>query len=735
MNASITDSSRFTTDSDGQWITAEFSSPVKLVAGTDYYIMAKGTGASAANNIHIIGHQVASLPSDYTGGIGWTSSNSGVSWGSSNKDDYFFREYGLDLVLPTLPTVSINNGNYSTIARAVTLTLHSDDATTMQFRNETSSWSTNETYGTSKAWNLSIGYGTKNVSVRFWNANGSASAYDTIAYVDAVTTVTNPYPANASTGISLLPHMNITLGNYSHNTRLRVFTSYYSPLLLMGGGYVFWGLSYNVTVSSNGVKWFNLTTPLTAGTQYCWFVEVMNTTSLAITYFPQSGTIITPGTFDIGFDTPHHAWLFNTTSISLSLSINHPVDDSVETEASWKGTNEHNLVFNITNNTLSHSYYVYMTAKVRLKGTSWRTMNEVRVTSVPETNGDVVYDLSTYTPYSHAEYNITLRAYDYTLNGDLLDDASYRAFLSPNANVTMNFTLGSPVSTTKNQRFSIRSCDPPANDNEGIDAVSYGFRCQVAVNTTTGTPEMFFFVCDDEGNVLTYGTRMSTDACFQDYTIGLGKFEPRKHYIVVVGYFWDGTKSASCVDWGTLPLSTTETHDFYDDTCQLVGNFSYEWMNFDIPKTYRIFLGAGADSSFYGYRIMFWTYPAGESPPTGGGTTDPTDTSTGSTWGHDNIGQLETNTGITGLMIIAGLIIVALFAIMPYLIIKKKGQNVPTPIFAFFGLFGAVLSYGMGLFPLWFFILPTFFCIFIIIYKLAGWVLANKELVTAEGKK
>jgi hypothetical protein len=96
----------------------------------------------------------------------------------------------LDSVRPT-GGITINGGAASTATRSVTLTLAATDAAPasgvayMRFRNGSAgTWSRWQPYGTSKAWTLTTGAGTKRVEVQFrdWAANNSLIAYDTIVY-------------------------------------------------------------------------------------------------------------------------------------------------------------------------------------------------------------------------------------------------------------------------------------------------------------------------------------------------------------------------------------------------------------------------------------------------------------------------------------------------------------------------------------------------------------------------
>ncbi len=91
-----------------------------------------------------------------------------------------------DTVAPT-GTVSINSGAASTNSTSATLTLTCSDSASgcsqMQFSNDNSTYSTLETYATSKSWTLSAGDGTKTVYVKYKDAAGNISA----AFNDTIT--------------------------------------------------------------------------------------------------------------------------------------------------------------------------------------------------------------------------------------------------------------------------------------------------------------------------------------------------------------------------------------------------------------------------------------------------------------------------------------------------------------------------------------------------------------------
>ncbi|MBN4063225.1 hypothetical protein JYT79_00435 [Cardiobacterium sp. AH-315-I02] len=90
-----------------------------------------------------------------------------------------------DTTPPTNTSITINNTATSTNSKTVTLNLNATDNTGvshMSFANESGSYSTWETYSTSKTWELSPAEGTKTVHVRYRDAvwNISATVSDSI---------------------------------------------------------------------------------------------------------------------------------------------------------------------------------------------------------------------------------------------------------------------------------------------------------------------------------------------------------------------------------------------------------------------------------------------------------------------------------------------------------------------------------------------------------------------------
>jgi hypothetical protein len=102
---------------------------------------------------------------------------------------------------PGLPTgsITINSGAASTNSTSVTLTLSCSDAqgcSQMRFSNDNITYSTPETYATTKAWTLTTGDGSKTVYVKFKDTPGNwSTAYSKSILLDNTVPTTSAFPA------------------------------------------------------------------------------------------------------------------------------------------------------------------------------------------------------------------------------------------------------------------------------------------------------------------------------------------------------------------------------------------------------------------------------------------------------------------------------------------------------------------------------------------------------------
>jgi hypothetical protein len=79
------------------------------------------------------------------------------------------------VITPINLSISINSGAIYTISRAVTLTLHADEADQCRYSNNGSVWTAWENYATTRAWNLTTGDGWKTVYYQCEDSKGKLS--------------------------------------------------------------------------------------------------------------------------------------------------------------------------------------------------------------------------------------------------------------------------------------------------------------------------------------------------------------------------------------------------------------------------------------------------------------------------------------------------------------------------------------------------------------------------------
>lgn len=86
--SSAVDSSAFTTDTDGEWITFTFTSSYTCVAGTEYALVLEPAGGDPSNTVRVIADQADCT---YEQGARLFSSDSGSSWSYLTGADMLFR--------------------------------------------------------------------------------------------------------------------------------------------------------------------------------------------------------------------------------------------------------------------------------------------------------------------------------------------------------------------------------------------------------------------------------------------------------------------------------------------------------------------------------------------------------------------------------------------------------------------------------------------------------------------
>jgi len=134
-----------------------------------------------------------------------------------------------------------------------------------------------------------------------------------------------------------------------------------------------------------------------------------------------------------------------------------------------------------------------------------------------------------------------------------------------------------------------------------------------------------------------------------------------------------------------------------------------------------------------GIKVRFGTYPDGESPA--GYEADAFDPEV-TDW-NTKLDNFEANSGFGSIRIIAGLLVVLVFALFPFLATKERHissfmvgnqkmssvgkKEVPQIIIIAFILMGTLMAFGMGLFPLWIFIPPTIVFAMVFVYKIINY--------------
>ncbi len=187
--------------------TVSLSAPVNGAVATG---TARTVSATASDNVGVVGVQFlldgANLGTEDTASpysIVWNTtltSNGAHTLSARTRDaagNLGFSANVNVIVDNEAPTgsVVINGGVSATKSRSSTLTLSASDGQTsvthMRFSNSGTSFSAQEAYATTKAWQLSSGNGTKTVYVQFRDAGGkwSSSFTDTIVYDTAAPTI------------------------------------------------------------------------------------------------------------------------------------------------------------------------------------------------------------------------------------------------------------------------------------------------------------------------------------------------------------------------------------------------------------------------------------------------------------------------------------------------------------------------------------------------------------------
>lgn len=481
------------------------------------------------------------------------------------------------------------------------------------------------------------------------------------------------------------------------------------------------------SIFSGTTAYFNFTP--CPGLLYAWFIKL--TSDGDTKYYPQSGY---NWSGDLGVPDPNcdFVWLFTAKTNSYpTVTINYPLNGATYTSYQWQ--NNHNLSFSVSDAEGDHitlnwmsisSLYGYVTFQSPV---TWQNIH----------NSSFTLDLKPWVTFDNMSYNITF----------MIDDDAH-CYVFNGTFATSLFTIGSANTRT---HLSVKDCYPPDGDDNAIGAINTGITFDAITNITqSGAPTIWLFLIDmdkTQQGMLVGGTpywfnpvtAMGSRYCnyvinpgygsiWRSFSFGKGFLQVRHTYKVYVGIFSSGDPPGKTTI-GVSPASRIEADFIYDLSARPMS-FSYEFKNFDVPKKNEIIEDlSNGDAHFVGVTWEFSTYPVGETPATG----DIGDTTTGSTWGRTLFAHVDTGL-VSWLELIAGLFVVAMFTVMPYILLKKKwsGRNVAMPINITFTAFGLVMAYGMGLLPLWIFIPPVFIIMVILVYKITVWITSRKQLIGGE---
>lgn len=142
----------------------------------------------------------------------WSVDNAGNVEAQKTKS-FTVTATGVDTNPPT-GSISVNSGAVGINTTSATLTLSASDTggsglSQMRFSNDDSTWSTWETYATSKSWTLGAGDGTKTVYVQFRDVAGNPStSYNDSIVLDTVAPVTT---TSAEDGVTYEGNQTIVL--------------------------------------------------------------------------------------------------------------------------------------------------------------------------------------------------------------------------------------------------------------------------------------------------------------------------------------------------------------------------------------------------------------------------------------------------------------------------------------------------------------------------------------------
>jgi hypothetical protein len=464
---------------------------------------------------------------------------------------------------------------------------------------------------------------------------------------------------------------------------------------------------------------------LNAGSKVYWYVNMTDEEG-NVDQYPKSGELIEN---PIGYT--NYCWNFTLENNSLPVISNiDPLDGSDISPDDW----DNELSFDVSDaEGDSITVSMFIRSNYGVAGFSYEILNG-------SANASVTLDMSPYgLVFAGCWYNVTLLAYDDM--HPVLEVPYYT-----------NFTIGG-FDPALLYHIALRNPVPAYQEMNGYEVLTNGITFEAISNVglSSGGIELWWYVTEQCSRVTSNDSRIIAEGHETVYLRYYGftpiwtsfridaPFRTRETYRVFIGvryatgepYTWANTQF-TCIGIDNFrPTLASNNNDYKGNFTRSLYNPNlatiahYIWEGYTAPST-------NTHRGRMGVRLAFCTYPTGEEPSTyqeGAG-----DQTTGSNW-YLIFDKFEEDTGVWYLRIIAGMLLVLAFTLIPYVATKHIGirildkhgkytlynKEVPSTVMVSFALMGTVLAFGMGLFPLWIFIPPVIVVSMIFIYKVINY--------------
>ena len=445
-----------------------------------------------------------------------------------------------------------------------------------------------------------------------------------------------------------------------------------------------------------------------------WFV-VLNDSFLNSDVYPKSGFkpsgamslpsgLENESSFN---ESDFYCWAIRTPpNNNATITVNYPLDTNIYTTVEW--ADDHELSF--TYNDLDGDDAYLMIQFLR-----YGSRHNYPYVYSPLTNGTYTIDLKPYIHFDDTIYGIRFDGYEYHEGWAL-----YREF----ANIT--FIIGDS-DLNKGWHVAFRDITPENENNTALGYLNTGIQFYWASNYSTypnSDYRVAIYLTDWDGKLIAHNRELYPTWDSDNLWQKIKKFEnylmPKSWYKIWIGVADDR------VDY------TNFQFDNIYGTTFIMDNFSYHYQGY--IKDYRVTPDHEGDWDYYGFSYRFGTFPIGTDIDFPGDEQD--EVSIGESTGNEGGGYVDpllTLYNIPGVGFVIGLLVIIGFALIPIIITRSVP---PLPILFLFTGMGVVVSWKMGFFPLWVFVLALIGILVFIFYRVWNW--ASKlygETVVDEGSR